>query len=98
MAPAFKKRKTTGTSGPIRGSGGGRGRGVQQIDELKFDTAARQDYLTGFHKRKVQRIKAAREEAIKKEKEERVVHRREVSHVYMVQVYSALFRADEGRY
>jgi ribosomal RNA-processing protein 17 len=39
------------------------------IAELTFDTAARQDYLTGFHKRKLARIKAAREAATKIEKE-----------------------------
>ena len=37
--------------------------------ELTFDTDARQDYLTGFHKRKLARIKHARESAAKMEKE-----------------------------
>jgi ribosomal RNA-processing protein 17 len=46
--------------------------------ELTFDTAARQDYLTGFSKRKKARAQAARETAEAKDKEERKVQRREV--------------------
>jgi len=48
------------------------------VEELKFDPDARQEYLTGFHKRKVQRIKHAQEQARKMQKEEMVVNRREV--------------------
>lgn len=39
------------------------------IAELTFDPTARKEYLTGFHKRKLARIKAAREAAAKIEKE-----------------------------
>lgn len=53
-------------------------RKTEQLDELKFDPSARQDYLTGFHKRKLQRIKHAQEENAKKDKEEKVVARRQV--------------------
>jgi hypothetical protein len=49
------------------------------VEEVKFDDSARADYLTGFHKRKVARIKHAQEQAAKKEKEERRVEREEVS-------------------
>ncbi|KAE8442646.1 hypothetical protein EG329_003003 [Mollisiaceae sp. DMI_Dod_QoI] len=42
-----------------------------KVEEISFDDNARADYLTGFHKRKVQRIKRAQEEAEKKAKEER---------------------------
>ena len=49
-----------------------------QIEEITFDPAARQEYLTGFHKRKQQRIENAKEAALKKEKEERVKERRQV--------------------
>ncbi|TVY38529.1 Ribosomal RNA-processing protein [Lachnellula subtilissima] len=45
---------------------------VHKIEEINFDNDARADYLTGFHKRKVARATKAREEAEKKEKEERV--------------------------
>jgi len=51
-----------------------------KIEEISFDTSAREDYLTGFHKRKVQRIKAAQVEAQKKEREERVLMRKQVSY------------------
>lgn len=53
-------------------------RRIDQPEEIKFDLDARQDYLSGFHKRKLQRIEQARQEAIKKEREERVKERREV--------------------
>jgi ribosomal RNA-processing protein 17 len=61
--PSFKKRKTTTTKAPA---------------EITFDFAAREEYLTGFHKRKVQRIKHAQEENAKKENEERLRMRKEV--------------------
>ncbi|KAF8850530.1 hypothetical protein BDZ45DRAFT_192409 [Acephala macrosclerotiorum] len=41
-----------------------------KIEEISFDDNSREEYLTGFHKRKVQRIKRAQEEAAKKAKEE----------------------------
>jgi ribosomal RNA-processing protein 17 len=62
MGPASKKRKI-GSKAPA---------------EITFDFAAREEYLTGFHKRKQARIKHAQEEAAKKEKEERLRMRREV--------------------
>ncbi len=46
------------------------------IEEIAFDFNAREDYLTGFHKRKLQRIKYAKEEATKKEREERITARK----------------------
>lgn len=49
------------------------------IEEINFDFDARADYLTGFHKRKVQRAKKAQEEAAKKAKEERIAARKQVS-------------------
>jgi len=49
-----------------------------KIEEISFDDTAREDYLTGFHKRKVQRIKAAQAEAQKKEREEKVIMRKQV--------------------
>jgi ribosomal RNA-processing protein 17 len=49
------------------------------IEEINFDFDARADYLTGFHKRKVQRAKQAQEEAGKKAKEERIAARKQVS-------------------
>lgn len=46
------------------------------IEEIAFDTSAREDYLTGFHKRKLQRIKRSKEEAAKKEREEKLAARK----------------------
>ena len=55
-------------------------RKLDQVEEITFDPDARQEYLTGFHKRKLQRIENAREAAVKREKEEKVKERREVLH------------------
>jgi len=54
-------------------------RKVEPVAELTFDPSARAEYLTGFHKRKVHRAKHAQEVAKKKEKEDRVIQRKEVS-------------------
>jgi len=51
---------------------------VKPVAELTFDTSARQDYLTGYRKRKLQRISEARDIAKRKEREERITHRKEV--------------------
>ena len=48
------------------------------VEEIKFDPSAREDYLTGFHKRKLQRIKLAKKEAAKKERDEKIEARRVV--------------------
>lgn len=46
---------------------------------ITFDTTARHDYLTGFHKRKQARIQHAREIAARRAKDERLRERKEVS-------------------
>ena len=46
------------------------------IEEITFDISAREDYLTGFHKRKLQRAKHAKEEAAKREREEKITARK----------------------
>lgn len=51
------------------------------VEEITFDSSAREEYLTGFHKRKVQRVKHAQEEAAKKERQERVIGRKKVKEV-----------------
>lgn len=48
------------------------------VEEITFDESAREQYLTGFHKRKQQRIKHAQEIAAKRERDERIVERRQV--------------------
>jgi ribosomal RNA-processing protein 17 len=49
------------------------------VEEITFDLAARQDYLSGFHKRKLQRAKHAREIAEKKARADRIEERRKAS-------------------
>ena len=53
-------------------------RKISAVEEITFDPAAREEFLTGFHKRKLARVKHAQGEAAKKEREERVKKRREV--------------------
>jgi len=49
------------------------------IEEISFDFDKRADYLTGFHKRKVERMKRAQAENEKKAKEERILQRKQVN-------------------
>ena len=63
MPPPLKRRKIERSNRP---------------EEIQFDSAARADYLTGFHKRKQARIKHAQEIAAKKEREDRIRDRKEV--------------------
>jgi hypothetical protein len=51
---------------------------ILKADEISFDPAAREEYLTGFHKRKQARLKYAQELSKRKEKEERQRERRQV--------------------
>jgi len=62
MAPISKRRKLDS----------------KQPSEIIFDPSARQEYLSGFHKRKEARRENARETAAKEAKEERVRDRRQV--------------------
>ncbi|CCU77086.1 unnamed protein product [Blumeria hordei] len=49
-----------------------------KIEEINFDLNSREEYLTGFHKRKLARIKAAQAEAGKKAREERILMRKKL--------------------
>ncbi|QIX01282.1 hypothetical protein AMS68_006799 [Peltaster fructicola] len=49
-----------------------------QPSEILFDVSARQDYLTGFHKRKVARKEHAKEIAVKREREDKIKERRQM--------------------
>jgi hypothetical protein len=53
-------------------------RKVFAIEEISFDTKDRAEYLTGFHKRKVERRLKAREKAEEKAREEKLALRKEV--------------------
>ncbi|KAJ3748868.1 nucleolar protein 12-domain-containing protein [Lentinula detonsa] len=48
-----------------------------QVKEVIFDDAARHDFLTGFHKRKVAKTEAAKKKALEREKQQRQQDRRE---------------------
>ncbi|CAG7558634.1 unnamed protein product [Fusarium equiseti] len=48
------------------------------VEEVNFDFDARQEYLTGFHKRKQQRIKNAQEEAAKRARQEKLDMRKQI--------------------
>ncbi|KAI0123125.1 nucleolar protein 12-domain-containing protein [Xylariales sp. AK1849] len=48
------------------------------IEEINFDNSARADYLTGFHKRKVQRTKLAQQEAAKRARQEKIDMRKQL--------------------
>ncbi|KAH7008014.1 nucleolar protein 12-domain-containing protein [Ilyonectria destructans] len=47
------------------------------VEEINFDNEARSDFLTGFHKRKQQRIKNAQEEAAKRARLEKIELRKQ---------------------
>ncbi|KAL8959535.1 MAG: hypothetical protein Q9183_005613 [Haloplaca sp. 2 TL-2023] len=66
------KRKASKYIAPVKK----RRKGEPAIEEIKFDFNAREDYLTGFHKRKLQRAKHAKEEALQKEREDKVAARK----------------------
>ncbi|OHE95906.1 nucleolar protein 12 [Colletotrichum orchidophilum] len=51
---------------------------VSAIEEVNFDFDAREDYLTGFHKRKLQRQKWAQEQAALKAREEKIEMRKQI--------------------
>ena len=74
MAPPPKRRKTDTT----------------RIEEVTFDLADRQDYLTGFHKRKLQRTKHAKEIAEKKVSNFDVYRR-------LFPEYTTVFTGDSGQ-
>ncbi|WYZ38928.1 hypothetical protein EsH8_III_000842 [Colletotrichum jinshuiense] len=51
---------------------------VSAVEEVNFDFDAREDYLTGFHKRKLQRVKWAQDQAAKKAREEKIEMRKQI--------------------
>ncbi len=68
------KRKIRSRIAPVKK----RRKGEPAIEQITFNFDDREEYLTGFHKRKLQRIKHAKEEALKREREEKVANRRAV--------------------
>lgn len=50
-----------------------------KVEEITFDRDARADYLTGFHKRKLARIKGAKDAALAIDKQAKVDARKQVA-------------------
>ncbi|KAL5615502.1 hypothetical protein BROUX41_005547 [Berkeleyomyces rouxiae] len=48
------------------------------VEEVVFDKEARQEFLTGFHKRKLQRQKIAQEAAAQRERQDKIRFRRQL--------------------
>ncbi|MCJ1371705.1 hypothetical protein MMC20_002924 [Loxospora ochrophaea] len=69
-----KRRSTNMTELPRK-----RKKSASAIEEITFDPNAREDYLNGFHKRKLQRIKHAQAEAARREREDKISSRKAVS-------------------
>lgn len=51
---------------------------LHSVEEITFDNSARAEYLTGFHKRKLQRQKQAKEVAMEKARLDRIAIRKQV--------------------
>lgn len=51
---------------------------THQVEEITFDPAARQQFLTGFRKRKQARVRHAQEVAEKRYREDRIAERKRV--------------------
>ncbi len=51
---------------------------VHAVEEISFDNDARAEYLTGFHKRKVQRQKQAQEIAAERARQDKIEFRKQV--------------------
>ncbi|KAI7973419.1 hypothetical protein EIK77_008328 [Talaromyces pinophilus] len=60
------------------------------VEEISFDPDARHEFLTGFHKRKVQRIKLAQEHAEKRAREEKREERRKIREQRAAEIEQAL--------
>ncbi|KAI9100377.1 hypothetical protein DFS34DRAFT_648297 [Phlyctochytrium arcticum] len=93
MAPAQKGasrggrggRGRGGRGGKFRSTGGGRNAAPAVVEEVTYDENDRQDFLTGFHKRKLEQKRLARERAIKREKDEKREFRKENNKLHLVQ-------------
>lgn len=72
-------------------------RKVHAIEEISFDNSAREEYLTGFHKRKVQRQKHAQEEAAKRAREERIELRKQVGSEHVLVLVGSCWPMDTNR-
>lgn len=51
---------------------------ASSVPEITFDDGARQEYLTGFHKRKLERVKHAQDQAARQARQEKLDARKQV--------------------
>lgn len=61
------------------------------VEEIVFNPNDRHQFLTGFHKRKLQRAKHAQEVAEKKAKEDRREQRRKVRNPFKTNLYIHIY-------
>lgn len=66
------------------------------VDEVTFDRDARKEYLTGFHKRKVQRKEKAAERAKEMERQEKIEARKKLRQERKEQVERELKRLNDA--
>ncbi|KAF2857457.1 hypothetical protein K470DRAFT_301377 [Piedraia hortae CBS 480.64] len=66
-------------------------------EELVFDPKAREEYLTGFHARKQARIRKAKELAVQRAKEQRVLDRRRLREQRNEELKSHLAQAESEK-
>ena len=62
-----------------------------------FDDDARREFLTGFHKRKLAKIEAAKKRSLEREKQERLQARREASTLVPVPALSPTWPSNVAR-
>ncbi|KAJ1727866.1 hypothetical protein LPJ61_004347, partial [Coemansia biformis] len=68
----------------------------EQVEEVQFDPKERRTFLTGFHKRKVQRREFAQAQAQEQAREERLVQRREQREQIKEQLAQKIFGDKAG--
>ncbi|GES78390.1 rRNA processing protein Rrp17 [Rhizophagus clarus] len=69
---------------------------LEQIPEVVFDETARRDFLTGFHKRKLERKAKAKENALQFAKQERAKARKAAKESLKAQVNERLAELQEA--
>ncbi len=70
---------------------------VHSVEEINFDNNARAEYLTGFHRRKVQRQKHAQEIAVEQARLERIRMRKRVRPTPILRLVCLLFANKPGQ-
>ncbi|PKY47750.1 hypothetical protein RhiirA4_463112 [Rhizophagus irregularis] len=69
---------------------------IEQVPEIVFDETARRDFLTGFHKRKLERKAKAKENALQFSKQEKAKARKAAKESLKAQVTERLAKLQEA--